>query len=124
MEVDEPTKSNGSFKKHRVAIHTDGRILIKMYFKKDGTFSQWNVLKAKNNNEVPGEDIERSGPICDIVRDATGVDLGTVDAAKIKEVILIEPKNGEAYVSIHATDDKLFGTPESLWDTKKLKFKS
>ena len=120
MEVDEPTKSNGSFKKYRVAIHTDKKILVKKYLKGDGTFSQWNVLKAKNDNEVPGEDIARFGPICDIVLKATGVDLSTVDAEKINAA-LTERKHGEAYVSIHVTDEQLF---VNLWDTKQLKFKS
>jgi hypothetical protein len=77
------------------------------------------VLKAKNDNEVPGEDIARSGPIRDIVLKATGVDLSTVDAEKI-EATLTERKHGEAYVSIHVTDEQLF---VNLWDIKQLKFK-
>jgi hypothetical protein len=40
MEIDEPTKSNGSFKKYRVAIHTDTKILVKKYLKGDGSFSR------------------------------------------------------------------------------------
>jgi hypothetical protein len=88
MEVDEPTKSNGSFKKFRVAIHTTDKILIKKYYQKDGTFRGWNVLGRgfKTDDEIP-VDIACSGPIHDIVMDETGVDLSIVE---IKEVILVE----------------------------------